>query len=59
VASQTKELAGVISAPLTPFTEKGSVDLAFLQKHVSYLAASGINGLFVNGTTGEGAYLTR
>ena len=58
MASHKKELAGVISAPLIPLSEKGKLDLATLQKQISYLIESGINGLFVNGTTGEGAYLT-
>jgi 4-hydroxy-tetrahydrodipicolinate synthase len=43
---------------LTPLCENGNLDLANLQKQISYLVETGINGLFVNGTTGEGPYLT-
>jgi len=53
------KLEGVIPAPLTPFNEKGKVDFDVLQKQISYLIQSGVNGLFVGGTTGEGPYLDR
>ena len=52
-----KRLAGFIPAPLTPLTEGGSVDFGLLEKQVEYLVAAGADGLFVNGTTGEGAWL--
>ena len=51
------KLAGVIPAPITPLTEEGSVDFGLLEKQIDYLTTSGADGLFVNGTTGEGAYL--
>jgi 4-hydroxy-tetrahydrodipicolinate synthase len=52
------KLRGVIPAPLTPFTQKGTLDLDLLEKQIDYLVAVGANGLFVNGTTGEGAFLS-
>jgi 4-hydroxy-tetrahydrodipicolinate synthase len=52
------KLEGAIPAPLTPFTEEGRIDIALLEKQVSYLVSAGVDGLFINGTTGEGAYLS-
>jgi 4-hydroxy-tetrahydrodipicolinate synthase len=52
------KLEGVIPAPLVPFTEKGVIDLGLLEKQLDYLVTAGADGLFINGTTGEGAYLT-
>jgi 4-hydroxy-tetrahydrodipicolinate synthase len=53
-----RTLQGVIPAPLTPLTEQGKVDFPMLEKQLAYLIVSGADGLFVNGTTGEGAYLS-
>jgi 4-hydroxy-tetrahydrodipicolinate synthase len=53
-----KRLEGVIPALILPFKKNGKINFELLEKKVSYLVSSGINGLFVNGTTGEGAWLT-
>jgi 4-hydroxy-tetrahydrodipicolinate synthase len=53
-----KKLAGVIPAPLTPMRDDGAVDFRLLEKQIDYLVASGADGLFIGGTTGEGAYLS-
>jgi len=53
-----KRLQGVIPASILPFNENGKINFGFLEKQISYLVSSGINGLFINGTTGEGAWLT-
>ena len=53
-----KKLEGVIPALILPFKKSGDINFELLEKQVSYLVSSGINGLFVNGTTGEGAWLT-
>ena len=53
-----KKLEGVTPALILPFKKNGKIDFELLGKQVSYLIFSGINGLFVNGTTGEGAWLT-
>jgi 4-hydroxy-tetrahydrodipicolinate synthase len=58
VSQQTRRLEGVIPALLTPLTEQGKVDFALLEKQLAYLIESGADGLFLNGTTGEGAYLS-
>jgi len=54
-----RKLEGVIPAPLTPLTEQGKVDFDLLQKQISWFLQAGVNGLFVGGTTAEGAYLSR
>lgn len=53
-----KKLEGIIPALILPFKKSGKINFELLEKQVSYLVSSGINGLFVNGTTGEGAWLT-
>jgi 4-hydroxy-tetrahydrodipicolinate synthase len=52
------KLEGVISALAMPMFEDGRIDSASLEKQLVYLTSSGIRGLFLGGTTGEGAYLS-
>jgi len=52
-----KKLEGIIPALILPVDEKGKINFNFFEKQVNYLISAGINGLFVNGTTGEGAWL--
>lgn len=52
------KLHGVIPAIVTPMNEDGSVNYSLLEKQADYLMNAGVNGLFVCGGTGEGAYLT-
>ena len=53
-----KRLEGVIPALILPVNEKGKIDFKLLEKQATYLISAGVNGLFINGTTGEGAWLT-
>lgn len=53
-----KKLKGVVPAVITPLEEDGQICARLLRKQVDYLATSGVHGFFVNGTTGEGAWLT-
>ncbi len=53
-----KRLGGVIPALLIPFKEDGSVDHALLEKQVEYLVSKGVQGIFINGSTGESAYVS-
>ena len=53
-----KKLEGVIPALILPIDEKGKINFKLLEKQVAYLILAGVNGLFINGTTGEGAWLT-
>jgi 4-hydroxy-tetrahydrodipicolinate synthase len=48
----------VIAAVPTPFTATGELDLGTFEKLVRRVAASGVDGLFVAGTTGEFTALT-
>jgi N-acetylneuraminate lyase len=52
------ELGGLIAAPYTPFDAAGDVRLAVIEKQAAFLAASGVKGAFVCGTTGEGLSMT-
>jgi len=53
-----KTLQGIIPALITPLKDDGTLDAALLEKQVAYLADAGVDGFFVNGTTGEGPYLS-
>jgi len=53
-----KKLEGIIPALILPFEESGKINFILLEKQVTYLILAGVNGLFINGTTGEGAWLT-
>ena len=53
-----KTLQGIIPALITPLKEDGTLDVALLEKQTAYLADAGVDGFFVNGTTGEGPYLS-
>ncbi len=49
---------GLIAAPFTPFQANGSLALDVIPKQAAQLAADGVSGAFVCGSTGEGASLT-
>ncbi|MBF0198586.1 MAG: dihydrodipicolinate synthase family protein [Planctomycetes bacterium] len=51
-------LSGLIAAPLVGYTKDGSVDTSFIHDYASLLSSNGVNGVFINGTTGEGMSLT-
>ena len=53
-----KKIEGFIAAPLTGFNPDGSVNLEIIPRYAEMLNSNGITGVFVNGTTGEGLYLT-
>ncbi len=48
---------GIIPPLVTPLDEQGQIDLVGLERLVERLIASGVHGLFVLGTTGEGPSL--
>jgi len=54
----TRKPTGVIVPMITPFTATGDVDEAAVGRVVDYLAAGGMDGLFLVGTTGESASMT-
>ncbi|XP_050458104.1 N-acetylneuraminate lyase-like [Cataglyphis hispanica] len=45
---------GLIVPVLTPFNNDRSLNLDIIPKYATYLAKKGINGILVNGTSGEG-----
>ncbi|XP_052223935.1 N-acetylneuraminate lyase-like [Dreissena polymorpha] len=51
-------LGGIYAAPCTPFNKKRDVDFDKISCSVDYLKKSRFNGLFVNGTLGEGLSLS-
>jgi 4-hydroxy-tetrahydrodipicolinate synthase len=53
----TNNIAGVIPAAVTPFTEQGPPDLQAFQQHLKTLALEGCHGALIMGTTGEGPSL--
>jgi 4-hydroxy-tetrahydrodipicolinate synthase len=53
-----KRLEGVIPALILPVNKEGKINFKLLEKQVAYLVSAGVHGLFINGTTGEGAWLT-
>lgn len=57
-SATASRLEGVISALAMPMFEDGRIDAESLERQIAYLCSSGIRGLFVGGTTGEGAYLS-
>ena len=51
-------IEGLIAAPITPFRSDGLPDFEAIPPYAQLLAADGVSGVFVNGTTGEGASLS-
>jgi 4-hydroxy-tetrahydrodipicolinate synthase len=51
-------LTGIVPPLCTPLTARGDVDTTSLARLAEHLLASGVDGLFVLGSTGEVAFLT-
>ena len=49
---------GVATAIATTMNNDGSIDYAAYERLVEFQISSGINGIIVAGTTGEGATIT-
>lgn len=54
----SSRLRGLIAAPFTAFNPQGDLNLAFIGQQAKWLAANGVRGAFICGTTGEGFSLT-
>lgn len=52
------QLQGLVAATFTPFTAEGKINREPIGGMVDTLVASGVAGLYVNGSTGEGVSLT-
>ena len=48
------EFQGLVAAPFTPMKENGDIDLSKIPAYVQHLSDEGVDGVFINGTTGEG-----
>lgn len=53
-----KILKGVIPAIIVPLNRDRQLDIPRLKKQAHYLASSGVHGFFVNGSSGEGSWLS-
>lgn len=53
-----EKIKGLIDAPFTPFDEKGEVNYQPIADYARLLIANGLQGVFINGSSGEGYMLT-
>lgn len=51
-------LTGLVAAPYSPFHADGSLNVAVIPAYAEMLLASGVSGVFICGSTGEGHSLT-
>ncbi len=51
-------MTGLIAATFTPMNSDGSLDLSRVESVVEQVLTSGVSGLYVAGSTGEGPSLT-
>ena len=49
---------GLIAAPFTPMHADGRINLAVITAYTDHLERSGVKGVFIGGTTGEGVALS-
>ncbi|XP_034246070.1 N-acetylneuraminate lyase-like [Thrips palmi] len=52
------QFSGLMAPVFTAFTENGEVNLKIIADYAKFLSANGINGVLVNGTSGEGMSMT-
>ena len=55
---QFEKVVGLIDAPFTPFKQNGDVNLEPIPAYAQMLAKNGLQGVFINGSSGEGYMLT-
>lgn len=53
-----EKINGLINAPFTPFDKNGELNLAPIDTYAKMLAKNDIQGVFINGSSGEGYMLT-
>lgn len=53
-----EKIVGLIDAPFTPFLMNGDVNLAPIPAYAQMLKKNGLQGVFINGSSGEGYMLT-
>lgn len=54
-----KQLSGIVTPLITPFSSKGKIDFAALETLANHVIEGGVSGLLLLGTTGEGPCLTQ
>jgi N-acetylneuraminate lyase len=54
-----KKIDGYIAAPFTPMLANGDLNPELISDYAAFLLRNGLDGVFVCGSTGEGALLTR
>ena len=53
-----EKIIGLIDAPFTPFDKDGNVNLQPIPEYCALLVRSGLKGVFINGSSGEGYMLS-
>ena len=53
-----EKIHGLIDAPFTPFYENGEVSYEPIEAYCQLLVRNGLQGVFINGSSGEGYMLT-
>ncbi len=53
-----EKIKGLINAPFTPFHENGDLNLEPIAAYTAMLMKNGLQGVFINGSSGEGYMLT-
>lgn len=53
-----EKIKGLIDAPFTPFAKNGDVNLEPIAAYAAMLHKNGLQGVFINGSSGEGYMLT-
>lgn len=56
--AKTAPIKGVIPAPISVFNADRSFDYDGFARQIEYLVEGGVHGVFLTGTTAEGAYIT-
>lgn len=54
-----KKINGFIAAPFTPMKPNGEINYDLIPEYADFIARNGIDGVFICGSSGEGALLTR
>lgn len=53
-----EKIIGLIDAPFTPMTAGGDINTGIIPEYAGMLVANGLQGVFINGSSGEGYMLT-
>ena len=55
---QIEKIKGLNVAVVTPMTQDGAVNLDVIPQYAEFLISQGVDGVFVNGSSGEGLLLS-